>query len=124
MEGRGVRKGKQKALSIRTEKAVLHRTFKGTFKHESKYVLLAYLNDPHAFKEDHGAPFTSLTKIAERLDHVYVNLVVPVFASLSNAEVNIWVKNLHSEAKKLVKEADNEVRYDIARGLLYRFFVG
>ncbi|RAR14917.1 hypothetical protein DDE83_001755 [Stemphylium lycopersici] len=111
-------------INYYTEKAVLHRTFKGTFKDEPEDVLLAYTSDSHAFSREKRNVFSGTAQIAQRLDQVYVNLVVPVFASLSNTEVNNWVKNLHPEAKKLVKEDDKEIRYDIARGMLYRFFEG
>jgi len=112
-----------RSLAFQTSRAVLHSVFKGSFKSEKTAVLRDYLHS-HAFTfAERSQTWTSET-IAERLDQTYLDLALPLFASLSNAGVDIWVKNLHPTAMKVVQDAVGVTRYDVARGLLYRMFIG
>lgn len=113
-----------RSRALQTSRAVLHSIFNGSFKGENAAVLGDYLKDAHAFTfPERSQNWTSET-IAERLDQTYLDLALPLFASLSNADVDIWVKNLHPTAKKVIQDAARVTRYTIARGLLYRLFVG
>ncbi|KAI4647544.1 uncharacterized protein J4E78_008859 [Alternaria triticimaculans] len=112
-----------RSLALQTSRAVLHSVFKGSFRSENAAVLRDYLHS-HAFTfAERSQTWTSET-IAERLDQTYLDLALPLFASLSNAGVDIWVKNLHPTAQKVVQDAVGVTRYDVARGLLYRMFIG
>ncbi|KAH6857245.1 hypothetical protein BKA58DRAFT_473300 [Alternaria rosae] len=113
-----------RSLALQTSRAVLHSIFKGSFKGENAAVLRDYLKDAHAFTfPERSQNWTSET-IAERLDQTYLDLALPLFASFSDASVDIWVKNLHPTAKRVIQDAARVTRYTIARGLLYRLFVG
>ncbi|KAI4690449.1 hypothetical protein J4E81_007603 [Alternaria sp. BMP 2799] len=112
-----------RSLALQTSRAVLHSVFKGSFKSENAAVLRDYLHS-HAFTFPERSQTWTSDTIAERLDQTYLDLALPLFASLSNAGVDVWVKNLHPTAMKVVQDAVGVTRYDVARGLLYRMFIG
>ncbi|KAF2035274.1 hypothetical protein EK21DRAFT_41687, partial [Setomelanomma holmii] len=61
-------------------------------------------------------------QVAERLDHVYLNLEVPLFAGLSIDEIDIWMENLPNRVKSHLTHSHNYTLYPKARGVLHRLF--
>jgi hypothetical protein len=114
----------KRSLTIQTSRAVLHSVFKGSFKSEGKKILTDYLNDTHAFAFAERSRVWEPKDIAERLDQTYTQLALPLFASLSPAGVDNWVENLYPNAKSVIQKTAGVTQYEIARGLLYRMFIG
>ncbi|KAI4927945.1 uncharacterized protein J4E92_005425 [Alternaria infectoria] len=107
-----------------TYKAVLHRTFVGSFGGVSNEVLEGYINDTHAFTDEERSQRWDMTSVEQRMDQTYQKIDLPLFASLSPTSIDHWVRNLHPDAKKVIQDNEGNTRYDVAGGLLYRFFVG
>ncbi|CAO2652850.1 Nn.00g022610.m01.CDS01 [Neocucurbitaria sp. VM-36] len=116
--------GSKRNLGFPTIKAVLHRIFKGSFENESYTLLFNYINDQEAFDLDERSEGWTKPELVARLDEFYLELHVPLFATLSEDELDNWILNLHPNAKAVVQEANGNNLHNLARGMLYRFFVG
>lgn len=113
-------------IDERTQRAVLHRTYTGSFKKESTpFLQKTWYSDPHAFFPEEQAAQWSPEQIATRMDLVYVDPGFPDFFTLTNEEVEAWMQNLPDGIRNgLMKDKDGNVLHESARGLLHRIFVG
>jgi hypothetical protein len=112
-------------INFYSEKAVLHRTYRGPFtndRHESLESFHSY--DMHAFTLDEQRAVWSYKDIVARLNETYFQLEVPLFAALSDAEVVNWVTYLHDKARAAIPAASDDNFHNRARGILYHIFVG
>ena len=113
------------AVNVFTRRAVLHRTYKGSFKGEAKSNLRnSWYKDPHAFTKEEQKEKWNEEDIAQRMDDIYMNLDLPLFISLSDSEVETWMKNLPADVRGRMMDVDGQITHEIARGLLHRLFVG
>jgi hypothetical protein len=64
--------------------------------------------------------------MAQRLDEVYVNLHIPLFASLTNAQIDHWLENIPERWKAgTFKDINNnKIMYVRARGKFHCYFAG
>jgi len=112
-------------LDYGTIKAVMHRTYKGSFEGESRDSLRYYLGyDVHAFSDKEKYKSWRDQDIAARLDETYLKLEVPIFADLSDSEIDLWAERLHGDMKAPMKGSDGDFSHNKARGILHRMFVG
>jgi len=113
-------------LAKETQRAVMHRTYIGSFKEDSRQNWReVWYKDPHAFTEEERNENWSWAAIVQRMDDTYNNLELPpTFMSLSHAEIDIWLQNLPEVIRNRMKNRDGEVLYDRAPGILHRLFVG
>lgn len=112
-------------ITFYSEKAVLHRTYRGSFTNERLETLLSIQSyDTHAFTSDEQRAVWNYEDIVARLNETYFQLEVPLFAALADAEVVNWVKYLHHKARAAMPAASDENFHNRARGILYRIFVG
>jgi hypothetical protein len=102
--------------------AVLHRTYKGSFKGESYESLSGYLGKPQAFHASESG--LQLEAIAERMDEAYYKLETPLFAALTEGQIRLWTMWLLPSMTACMNSADGKLSNDRARGMLYRMFVG
>jgi len=113
-------------LAKETQRAVMHRTYKGSFIEDVRQNMLdVWYKDPHAFTEEEQNQNWTPADIAQRMDDTFNNLELPpTFISLSHAEIDIWLQNLPEVILDRMKDRDNNVLYDRAPGILHRLFVG
>jgi hypothetical protein len=113
-------------LEAGTVRSVMHRTYKHSFKGLSSESLAYYHEfDHHAFSETERNDKEWTDKaITARLDDTYLRLDIPLFADLSESEIQHWVERLFAEARNLMLDNHGEFSFNQARGILYRMYVG
>jgi hypothetical protein len=103
--------------------SVLHRTYKGSFSNEPWESLRKYVHDDFAFDKADLAKKWTTKDVADRLNHVYNNLDIPCFATLSEEFINHWVEGLPPKVRKILVKDDKSIEHGRARGMLYRMYV-
>jgi hypothetical protein len=112
-------------FGVPTRRAVLHRTYKGSFKKETTAALQdVWYTDSHAFSEEERKANWPIEDIANRMDEVYVNLHPPLFISLDSADLAHWTENLLATVTAQMHNEEGGLLEKRARGLLHRCFVG
>ncbi|RMZ73337.1 cysteine-type peptidase [Pyrenophora seminiperda CCB06] len=109
------------AVGEMTRRAILHRTYHGSFKGVSVRSMTDWKNDPRAFTapeiKDKIRIKIPKEEAEQRLDTIYYNLDPPMFSSLSDSELERWTENLPPEVIEGLTPAN-------VRGRLHRLFVG
>jgi uncharacterized membrane protein YgcG len=112
-------------LHTATIRAVLHRTYKGTFSTLPPNSVAGLNNlDSHAFSYAESKESWTVPEIVARLDDTYLTLEIPLFAALTNEQVDHWMQRLVPGIETLFLDNHGDFSYNQARGMLYRMFVG